>query len=65
MIFQVISLIFVAIAFYFLLWRGNVENAFLAAVFGSVVFFLGIRSQIQKRRVSEVDSKKQFIDQEE
>ena len=45
---QILAVILVCIAAYFL-WRGNIENAFLTAVFGAVAFFLSVRFQVHER----------------
>lgn len=48
--FQILAVILAGIAAYFL-WRGNVENAFLTAVFGAVAFFLSVRFQVHERMI--------------
>ena len=47
-LFQILAVILAGIAAYFL-WRGNVENAFLTAIFGAVAFFLSVRFQVHER----------------
>ncbi len=46
--FQIISVILIAIAAYFL-WRGNTDGLFVSAVLGAVAFFLSIRFQVKER----------------
>ncbi|GIU81889.1 MAG: hypothetical protein D6687_01845 [Acidobacteria bacterium] len=47
--FKLLSIFFILASVYFLLWRGEVENAFVSAVFGSLAFFISIRFEIKKR----------------
>ena len=47
-LFQILAVILAGIAAYFL-WRGNIENAFLTAIFGAVAFFLSVRFQVHER----------------
>ena len=47
-IFQILAVILAGIAAYFL-WQGNNDGAFVAAVLGSVSFFLSIRFQVKER----------------
>ena len=47
-IFQILAVILAGIAA-FLLWQGNGDGAFVAAVLGSVAFFLSVRFQVKGR----------------
>ena len=47
-IFQITAVILGGIAAFFL-WQGNGDRAFVAAVLGSVAFFLSIRFQVKER----------------
>ncbi|HUR96508.1 MAG TPA: hypothetical protein VMZ26_00440 [Pyrinomonadaceae bacterium] len=47
-VFQIVAVIFAAIAAYFL-WAGNNDGAFVSAVLGCVSFFLSIRAQVKER----------------
>ncbi len=46
--FQIISVILIAVAAYFL-WRGNNDGLFVSAVLSAVAFFLSIRFQVKER----------------
>jgi hypothetical protein len=47
-LFQFFAAVLIATAVYFFLW-GNYENVFVAAVVGSLCFFIGIRFQVKQR----------------
>ena len=47
-IFQMIAVILVGVAAFFL-WKGNNDGLFIAAVAGAVCFFLSIRFQVKDR----------------
>jgi thiol:disulfide interchange protein len=54
--FQILALVLAGVAAWFL-WVGDTDGLFLAAVGGSVCFFLSIRVQVkarQQRREAEV-----------
>ena len=46
--FQILSVILIAVAAYFL-WQGNNDGLFVSAVFAAVAFFLSIRFQVKER----------------
>lgn len=47
-LFQILAVILVGVAVFFL-WKGNKDGTFVAAVFGSVCFFLSVRFQVKER----------------
>ena len=47
-VFQIVAVLFAAIAGYFL-WTGNNDGAFVSAVLGCVSFFLSVRAQVKER----------------
>lgn len=47
-IFQIVAVILIAVAAYFL-WLGNTEGVFVSAVLGAVAFFLSVRFQVRER----------------
>jgi hypothetical protein len=47
-VFQIVAVIVAGVAVYFL-WAGNNDAAFVAAVLGSVAFFLSVRFQVKER----------------
>ena len=60
-IFQILAVILIGIAAYFL-WKGNNDGVFIAAVFGAVCFFLSIRFQVKERfkvRAAETENRTQ------
>ena len=60
-IFQMIAVILVGVAAFFL-WKGNNDGLFIAAVGGAVSFFLSIRFQVKERmeqRTSESSDEKE------
>ena len=60
LLFQILAVILIGVAAIFL-WLGNWDGVFVAAVLGSVSFFVSYRFQVKERmdkRASEVKSKK-------
>lgn len=47
-VFQIVAVVLGGAAAYFL-WSGNNDGAFVAAVSGSVAFFLSVRFQVKSR----------------
>ncbi len=47
-LFQILAVILIGVAAYFL-WHGNNDGMFVSAVFGAVCFFLSIRFQVKER----------------
>jgi uncharacterized membrane protein len=47
-IFQILAVILIGVAAYFL-WRGNNDGLFVSAVVGAVCFFLSVRFQVKER----------------
>ncbi len=47
-IFQILAVIFIGIAAFFL-WKGSVDGLFISAVLGAVCFFLSVRFQVGER----------------
>ncbi len=47
-IFQIIAVILIGVAAFFL-WKGNNDGLFIAAVVAAVSFFLSIRFQVKER----------------
>jgi len=60
-IFQILAVILIGIAAYFL-WLGNNEGVFISAVVGAVCFFLSIRFAA-KERLKNIDE--EIADKEE
>ena len=59
-IFQILAVILIGVAAIFL-WLGNWDGVFVAAVLGSVSFFVSYRFQVKERmdkRAAEAESKK-------
>lgn len=46
--FQILAVVLIGVGAYFL-WTGNTDGLFIAAVLGSVCFFLSIRFQVKER----------------
>ena len=47
-IFQILAVILIGVAAYFL-WKGNTEGVFVSAVLGAVAFLLSVRFQVKER----------------
>lgn len=47
-LFQILAVILIGVAAYFL-WQGNKDGTFIAAVLGAVAFFLSVRFQVKER----------------
>lgn len=64
-VFQ-ISALSLAAAAAFLLWSGQTDIGFVAAVAGSVAFFLSIREQVKernrKREIESADAKSEILE---
>ncbi|MCX7639105.1 MAG: hypothetical protein N2Z23_01500 [Pyrinomonadaceae bacterium] len=48
--FKILSIVLIAVAFYFLFYRNDRETVFIIAVLGAVAFFLSIRFEIRERQ---------------
>jgi hypothetical protein len=48
LIFKIIAILFIPVAIY-LYWQSNMDGVFIAAVLGSVCFFLSIRFDLREK----------------
>jgi hypothetical protein len=53
-LFQILAVLLIAVAAYFL-WQRNNDAMFVSAVLGAVCFFLSIRFQVKERMANKKD----------